>query len=142
MTLNFSEQAIAALGMALLILVRKLDLSVAATIALASLAISYTAELGDSVIELFGVGLMLGAACGAFNGALVVMSRLPLIVVTHWHHVALSGGLPLWRWATRRSPGNPANFTVSASSICSKRHRSISPLLAPVFTVVLHLTTW
>jgi ribose/xylose/arabinose/galactoside ABC-type transport system permease subunit len=35
MTLNFSEQAIAALGMALLILVRKLDLSVAATIALA-----------------------------------------------------------------------------------------------------------
>ncbi len=38
-TYNFSEKAIVALAMALLILVREIDLSVAAIIALASLAI-------------------------------------------------------------------------------------------------------
>jgi rhamnose transport system permease protein len=82
MTQNFSEKAIIALGMTLLILVREIDLSVAAIVALASLAIGYSAQAGAGPVTLFFVGLAVGAACGAFNGALVTLFGLPSIVVT------------------------------------------------------------
>ena len=57
-TFNFSEKAIIALAMALLILVREIDLSVAAIVALAALAIGYAAEagLGPPVCSLIGLG--------------------------------------------------------------------------------------
>jgi len=81
-TSNFSEKAIIALGMALLILVRDIDLSVAAIVALASMAIGYAAEAGWSPAMLFVVGIGVGLLCGIFNGALVTRFRLPSIVVT------------------------------------------------------------
>lgn len=81
-TFNFSEKAIIALAMALLILVREIDLSVAATVALASLCIGMGSQAGLSPMELVGVGLAVGAVCGAINGALVTMIGLPSIVVT------------------------------------------------------------
>ena len=81
-TSNFSEKAIIALGMALLILVRDIDLSVAAIVALASMGIGYAAEAGWSPTMLFAVGLGIGLLCGVFNGALVTRFRLPSIVVT------------------------------------------------------------
>lgn len=82
MTQNFSEKAIVALGMALLILVREIDLSVAAIIALASLAIGFVAQTGAGPGVLILTGLGVGAVCGAFNGALVTGFGLPSIVVT------------------------------------------------------------
>ncbi|MCB1500225.1 MAG: ABC transporter permease [Bauldia sp.] len=81
-TSNFSEKAIIALGMALLILVRDIDLSVAAIVALASMGIGYAAEAGWSPAMLFVVGIGIGLLCGVFNGALVTWFRLPSIVVT------------------------------------------------------------
>ena len=81
-TYNFSEKAIIALGMALLILVREIDLSVAAIIALASLAIGLLAQAGFGVPVLILAGLVVGLACGAANGLLVVMTRVPSIVIT------------------------------------------------------------
>ena len=81
-TSNFSEKAIIALGMALLILVRDIDLSVAAIVALASMGIGYAAEAGWSPPMLFVVGIGIGLLCGVFNGALVTWFRLPSIVVT------------------------------------------------------------
>ena len=82
MTQNFSEKAIVALGMALLVLVREIDLSVAAIIALASLAIGFVAQTGAGPGALILTGLGVGAVCGAFNGALVTGFGLPSIVVT------------------------------------------------------------
>jgi rhamnose transport system permease protein len=81
-TQNFSEKAIVALGMALLILVREIDLSVAAIVALASLAIGFAAKAGWAPAGLFAVGILVGFACGAFNGFLVTAFGLPSIVVT------------------------------------------------------------
>ena len=81
-TFNFSEKAIIALGMALLILVREIDLSVAAIVALASMAIGYAAEAGFGAGALFAVGIGVGLACGVFNGLLVTWFSLPSIVVT------------------------------------------------------------
>jgi rhamnose transport system permease protein len=81
-TSNFSEKAIIALAMALLILVRDIDLSVAAIVALASMGIGYAADAGWSPAMLFAVGIGIGLLCGVFNGALVTGFRLPSIVVT------------------------------------------------------------
>ena len=81
-TANFSEKAIIALGMALLILVREIDLSVAAIIALCSLAMGLAAQAGAGTVPLILIGLAVGAICGAFNGFLVARIGLPSIVVT------------------------------------------------------------
>ena len=58
-TYNFSEKAIVALAMALLILVRDIDLSVAAIIALASLAIGGLRTRDPDVFERFAECLAL-----------------------------------------------------------------------------------
>jgi rhamnose transport system permease protein len=81
-TSNFSEMAIIALGMALLILVRDIDLSVAAIVALAAMSIGYAADAGWSPAMLFVVGIVVGLLCGAFNGIVVTWFNLPSIVVT------------------------------------------------------------
>ena len=81
-TYNFSEKAIVALGMALLILVREIDLSIAAIIALSSLAIGLLAQAGFGIPVLVFAGLAVGFACGAVNGLLVVKTRVPSIVIT------------------------------------------------------------
>jgi rhamnose transport system permease protein len=81
-TFNFSEKAIIALAMALLILVREIDLSVAAIVALAAMAIGYAAEAGFGPFALFAVGIGVGLLCGIFNGFVVTWFSLPSIVVT------------------------------------------------------------
>ena len=81
-TFNFSEKALVALPMALLVLVREIDLSVAATIALASLALGLCAEAGAGTPVLILVGLCVGLVCGTANGLLVTAGGLPSIVVT------------------------------------------------------------
>jgi rhamnose transport system permease protein len=81
-TFNFSEKAIIALAMALLILVRQIDLSVAAIVALAAMGIGYAAEAGFGPTGLFATGIGIGILCGVFNGILVTYAGLPSIVVT------------------------------------------------------------
>ena len=81
-TFNFSEKAIIALGMALLILVREIDLSVAAIVALAAMGIGHAAEAGLGATGLFATGMGIGLLCGLFNGVLVTWFSLPSIVVT------------------------------------------------------------
>src|ERR1700684_1616896 len=76
-TANFSEKAIIALGMALLILVREIDISVAAIIAVCSLAMGLASQAGAGTATLVLVGLIVGAACGSFNGVLGGRVRFP-----------------------------------------------------------------
>ena len=81
-TANFSEQAIIALAMALLIIARDIDLSVASIIAVCSLAMGLLAAHGFGTPVLMVAALTLGLACGMFNGWLVTRFALPSIVVT------------------------------------------------------------
>lgn len=81
-TFNFSEKALIALPLALLIICREIDLSVAATMALASLAMGLGNRAGLGAGELACIGIGVGALCGAFNGALVTGFGIPAIVVT------------------------------------------------------------
>ncbi len=79
---NFTEKALIAFAMALLIIAGEIDLSVAAIIALSSTVMGAAMVLGAPVWALVALGLGTGLACGAFNGVLVAGFGLPSIVVT------------------------------------------------------------
>ena len=81
-TFNFTEKAMIAFAMALLIIAGEIDLSVASIIALASTAMGAAAQTGAETPILVLVGLGTGLICGAFNGVLVTRLGLPSIVVT------------------------------------------------------------
>lgn len=81
-TFNFTEKAIIAFAMALLIISGEIDLSVAAVIALASTMMGLALQFGIDTTGLVLIGAVVGIACGAFNGLLVVGLGLPSIVVT------------------------------------------------------------
>ncbi|SMQ60738.1 monosaccharide ABC transporter membrane protein, CUT2 family [Devosia lucknowensis] len=83
MTFNFTEKALIALAMALVIITGEIDLSVASIIALASTLMGLALNvLGFPTPMLVLVGILTGLACGAFNGFLVTGLKLPSIVVT------------------------------------------------------------
>lgn len=81
-TFNFTERAIIALAMALLIISGEIDLSVAAIMALASTMMGLALQFGAGTPTLVLIGLGTGVLCGAFNGFLVTKLGLPSIVVT------------------------------------------------------------
>lgn len=143
-TFNFSEKAIIALGMALLILVREIDLSVAAIIAVSSLAMGLAADQGANTFTLILIGLLVGAFCGAFNGLLVTSFGLPSIVVT-------IGTMSLFRGIAQVVLGDqaitkyPAAFQSLGQGYLIKwpplpYSFTLFLLLAAVFAFVLHKT--
>ena len=81
-TFNFTEKAMIAFAMALVIISGEIDLSVASIIALVSTCMGYAVQQGADTTTLVLVGIVAGAACGAFNGFLVAVMGLPSIVVT------------------------------------------------------------
>ena len=81
-TFNFTEKAMIAFAMAMLIIAGEIDLSVASIIALVSTAMGLAMQGGAGVPVLVVVGLMTGLLCGALNGFLVAGLGLPSIVVT------------------------------------------------------------
>ena len=81
-TFNFTEKAMIAFAMALVIISGEIDLSVASIIALASTAMGYAVQLGFDTPALVVIGLSVGLICGAINGLLITGLGLPSIVVT------------------------------------------------------------
>jgi rhamnose transport system permease protein len=81
-TFNFTEKAMIAFAMALLVIAGEIDLSVAAIIALASTAMGAAAQVGVGAPGLVLIGIGVGLVCGMFNGFLVSVMKLPSIVVT------------------------------------------------------------
>ncbi len=81
-TFNFTEKALIAFPMAMLIIAGDIDLSVASILALASTAMGVVMAAGGDTTLLVLVGLGTGLACGAVNGLLVAGLNLPSIVVT------------------------------------------------------------
>jgi rhamnose transport system permease protein len=81
-TFNFTEKALIALPLALLIIAGEIDLSVASIIALSSTAMGLALQFGVDTPGLVAIGITTGLVCGAFNGFLVTRLGLPSIVVT------------------------------------------------------------
>ena len=146
MTANFSEKAIIALGMALLIIGREIDLSVAAIIALSSLAMGFAASIGLDGVWLAPIGIVVGLACGAFNGIIATAFNLPSIVVT-------IGTMSLFRGLASVALGDgaytkyPPGFLSWGQEYAAKwAPLPVSfvsfLLLAAIFAVVLHLSVF
>jgi rhamnose transport system permease protein len=81
-TFNFTEKALIAFAMAMLIIAGDIDLSVASIIALASTAMGLAMTAGAGVPVIVLTGILTGLICGAVNGFLVAGLGLPSIVVT------------------------------------------------------------
>ncbi len=81
-TTNMSEKGIIALAMALLVVAGEIDLSIAATMGLASLAMGMAMRAGAGLPLMLLAAAATGIACGALNGWLVTRWQLPSIVVT------------------------------------------------------------
>ena len=141
-TQAFTEKAIIALSMTLVIIGRDIDLSVAAIIALASTIIGWLATLGVGAAGLLIASLAVGAAAGAVNGALITRFRVPAIVVT-------IGTMSLFRGISYVILGDKA-YTVYPSGFAELGQGYLFGLipyellvfasLAVVFAVVLHRT--
>jgi rhamnose transport system permease protein len=81
-SLDFSEVALMALPLAMVIIAAEIDLSVASILALSSALMASLWNSGLPLELIMPICLVAGAVCGAFNGALVTRLGLPSLAVT------------------------------------------------------------
>jgi rhamnose transport system permease protein len=108
-TFNFTEKALIAFALALVIISGEIDLSVAAIIAIASTLMGLAMSHGAGTWTLVLVGLLAGLACGAVNGWLVTGLGLPSIVVTIGT-MSLFRGIAYIILGDKAFTGYPADF--------------------------------
>jgi rhamnose transport system permease protein len=143
-TFNFTERAIVALPLALLIIAGEIDISVAAIIALASVAMGLAAEQGVGTGGIAAIGLGTGLAAGCVNGALVTLGRVPSIVAT-------IGTMTLFRGVAYAVLGDrvlknyPESFALFGQGYAFgpvSIELALFTVLAVAFGLFLHRTRW
>ncbi|MBY6151634.1 ABC transporter permease [Vannielia litorea] len=143
-TFNFTEKAMIAFAMALLIISGEIDLSVAAIIALASTAMGAAVQFGVGTPGLVLIGLATGLACGAFNAVLVTRLGLPSIVVTIGT-MSLFRGISYIVLGDQVYKGYPADFAFFGQGYVFwviSFELVLFALLAVIYGVVLHKTNF
>ncbi|MBD8530034.1 MULTISPECIES: ABC transporter permease [unclassified Massilia] len=143
-TSNFSEKALIALPMALLIICREIDISVAGTLALCSVAMGLAMNAGFPPATLLLVALATGTLCGFLNGYLVTRFALPSIVVTIGT-VSLYRGLASVVLGDKAFTGYPqlmADWGQGYFFGMVPREFVVLLVFAAIFAVVLHTTAW
>ena len=117
-TFNFSEKGLLALAIALLIVCGEIDLSIAAILALSSLAMGYAMRAGLNPWGIAAAALLTGGLAGAVNGLLVTRYKLPSIVVTIGT-LSLYRGLALVLLGDQSISGYPEVFSTLGNSYLS-----------------------
>ncbi|GGF78606.1 rhamnose transport system permease protein [Mameliella alba] len=143
-TFNFTEKAMIAFAMALLIISGEIDLSVAAIIALASTAMGAAMTAGAATPMILLVGIGTGLACGAFNGVLVTRFGLPSIVVTIGT-MSLFRGISYIVLGDQAFRGYPSDFAFFGQGYVFwviSFELVLFAVLAVIYAVVLHLTNF
>jgi len=79
---EFSERALMALTLTLIVIAGEIDLSIASILGVSSAVFGRLIEGGMPLGLAVAVCLLTGAACGALNGLLIVRLRLPSLMVT------------------------------------------------------------
>ena len=143
-TFNFTEKAMIAFAMALLIISGEIDLSVASIIALASTAMGAAAQVGIGTEGLIIVGLIAGLLCGATNGVIVTRFGLPSIVVTIGT-MSLFRGISFIILGDQAYRGYPQDFAYFGQGyfwwVISFEFVLFS-ILALVYGIILHMTNF
>jgi rhamnose transport system permease protein len=143
-TFNFTEKALIAFAMAMLIISGEIDLSVASIIALASTAMGFAVQMGAETPVLILVGLGAGLACGAFNGFLVTGFGLPSIVVTIGT-MSLFRGISYIVLGDKAYTGYPSDFAFFGQGYVwwvISFEFLLFAFMAVLFAVVLHRTNF
>ncbi len=143
-TFNFTEKAMVAFAMALLIISGEIDLSVAAIIALASTAMGAAVQVGIGTPGLVLIGLSVGLLCGAFNGFLVTGLGLPSIVVTIGT-MSLFRGISFIVLGDQAYRGYPPEFAYFGQGYIwwvISFEFVLFALIAAFFAVILHMTNF
>jgi rhamnose transport system permease protein len=143
-TFNFTERAVIALPLALLIIAGEIDISVAAIIALASVTMGLAAGEGVGTPGLVAIGLSTGLVAGMVNGALVTIGRVPSIVATIGT-MTLFRGLAYAVLGDRVLKEYPASFSMFGQGYAAgplSIELALVIVLAIVFGVFLHQTRW
>ncbi|WP_108502556.1 ABC transporter permease [Paracoccus indicus] len=143
-TFNFTEKAMIAFAMALLIIAGEIDLSVAAIIALASTAMGLVMQAGFGTPVIVLTGLATGLICGGFNGLMVTRLGLPSIVVTIGT-MSLFRGISFIILGDGAFRGYPDSFAVFGQGYAFwviTVEFVIFALLAVVYAVILHRTNF
>lgn len=143
-TFNFTEKAIIAFAMALLIISGEIDLSVAAIIALASTAMGAAVQFGVGTPGLILIGLCVGLICGAFNGFLVTRMGLPSIVVTIGT-MSLFRGISFIVLGDQAYRGYPSDFAFFGQGYVFwviSFEFVLFALIAVIYAVILHKTNF
>jgi rhamnose transport system permease protein len=143
-TFNFTEKAMIAFAMALLIIAGEIDLSVASIIALASTAMGAAVQMGAGTPTLVLIGLTVGLAAGAFNGFLVTRLNLPSIVVTIGT-MSLFRGIAYIVLGDQAYRGYPASFAFFGQGYVwwvISFEFVLFAVLAVIYGVVLHKTNF
>ncbi len=97
-----------AIGAALVMLTRNIDVSVGSTVGLSAIAVGVALNGGYSLPVSILFALSIGALAGAFNGVLVVGLRIPAIVATLGTLGLYRGAMLLWtggKWIEGLPPG-------------------------------------
>jgi len=138
--LNSTILVVLAVGQAIVIITRNVDLSVGSIMGLTAFMAGYTFQSagGTPIVVVFVMGLALGAVLGAVNGALIAAARVPALVVT-------LGTLYVFRgldylWATGKqivaSDMPPAFLRLGTESVLGV------PVFALFAVVVLVIAGW
>jgi rhamnose transport system permease protein len=139
---NLSDKALMALPLALLILVREIDISIASIAALSGITMSLALQAGLPLAVALLFTVIVGALCGAINGFFVTVIGMPSLLVTlgslslfRGLCYVLVGGQPVLAPESIIAFGNN---TIPGTSI----PLVIIPflVLAPIVTLVLHKT--
>ncbi|UWR30957.1 ABC transporter permease [Sulfitobacter sp. W002] len=143
-TFNFTEKAMIAFAMALLIIAGEIDLSVASIIALSSTAMGVVMQAGLGAPAIVATGLVTGLLCGAFNGVLVTRLGLPSIVVTIGT-MSLFRGISYIVLGDGAFRGYPADFAFFGQGYVFwviTVEMVIFAILAVIYGMVLHKTNF
>lgn len=141
-TFNFTEKALIAFAMAMLIIAGEIDLSVAAIIALASTAMGMAMAAGAGTPLIVLTGLCVGVLCGAFNGLLVARLGLPSIVVTIGT-MSLFRGISFIILGDQAFNGYPKSFAFFGQGYVwwvISFELALFAVCAVIFTLLLHRT--
>jgi rhamnose transport system permease protein len=143
-TFNFTEKAMIAFAMALLIISGEIDLSVASIIALASTAMGAAVQMGVGTEGLVLIGLATGLVCGAFNGILVTGLGLPSIVVTIGT-MSLFRGISFIILGDQAYRGYPPEFAFFGQGYVwwmISFEFVLFAIIAVIYGVILHMTNF
>ena len=143
-TFNFTEKAMIAFAMALVIITGEIDLSVASIIALVSTCMGFAVQQGADTTTLVLIAIVVGAACGAFNGLLVAVMGLPSIVVTIGT-LSLFRGIAYIVLGDKAYSGYPESFAFFGQGYVwwvITFEMVLFAVLAVIFYVLLHRTSF